>query len=158
MFSLGVFVGHAVLEGKGQISDGANAEQSVTGIGGVFFKVDDPKVSRDWYREHFGIAGDGQGVNFFWRDNRNPDRIGFTVWAPFPHDSEYFGSEEQEFMINFRVSDLDALLERLLSQGIRQVREIEEYPYGRFAWIVDGDGNLVELWEPVYQSPGEFEQ
>ena len=129
----------------------------VTGIGGVFVKSDDPERLREWYREHLGITGDGPGASFYWRE-LNDTGLGFTVWSVFPRETEYFGPRDQDFMVNFRVRDLDTLLARLQSQGVQQVGEIQEYSYGRFAWIVDGDGHRVELWEPVALSPEEFEE
>lgn len=139
--------------GSGSAEIGADAEGSpgVTGIGGVFFRVADPETTRAWYRQHLGVEGEGQGVNFWWREQEDPDRLGFTVWSAFPRDTDYFGPGAQEFMINYRVRDLDALLARLKAEGIQQVGAVEEYSYGRFAWIVDIDGNRVELWEPTAQ-------
>jgi len=87
-------------------------------------------------------------MNFFWRERDTPDRLGFTVWSAFPRDTDYFGPSGQSFMINYRVRDLDVLLKRLQVQGVRQVGKVEKFSYGRFAWIVDGDGNRIELWEP----------
>jgi catechol 2,3-dioxygenase-like lactoylglutathione lyase family enzyme len=152
-FAAGAIVGASLVSGSTRATELPPGGQFVTGIGGVFFKADAPEESRSWYREHLGIEGDGPGVNFFWRERNDPERIGFTVWSVFPRDSEYFGRESQEFMINFRVRELDRLLARLEREGIEQVGELEEYSYGRFAWVEDGDGNRVELWEPTYDIP-----
>ena len=146
-FVIGVIVGSRAIGGA-KLPVVSSGEQFVTGIGGVFFKADDPKKSLAWYREHLGMNGETQGINFLWRERDTPDRLGFTVWSAFPRDTDYFGPSGQNFMINYRVRDLDALLKRLHAQGVRQVGEVEKYPYGRFAWIVDGDGNRIELWEP----------
>ena len=113
---------------------------------------------RAWYDRHLGLDAEQQGVNFFWREPDDATRFGYTVWSPFPRDTEYFGPGGQDSMINYRVGDLEALLERLRAEGVEQVRETEEYWYGRFAWIVDGEGNRVELWEPVDFSPDEFDR
>lgn len=126
----------------------------VTGIGGVFFKAEDPEALRAWYREHLGIDSGRQGADFTWRHPDDPDRVGRTVWTIFPEDTEYFGPGDQELMINYRVDDLDALLGRIRDQGVEQVGEVEEYSYGRFAWVLDAEGNRVELWEPVDEAPG----
>lgn len=130
----------------------------VNGIGGVFFKAADPEKLGQWYARHLGIDTGRPGVNFFWRRQEDPGQFGLTVWSLFPRDTEYFGPGGQDFMINYRVGDLDALLERLQEQGIPQVGETEDYWYGRFAWIEDGEGNRVELWEPVSLPPEEFER
>jgi predicted enzyme related to lactoylglutathione lyase len=154
----GVIVGSRAVERTAPGGGPPSEDTLVTGIGGVFFKAANPEVSREWYREHLGIAGDRPGVNFFWRERDNPELLGFTVWSVFPSDTDYFGSSEQTFMINYRVRDLDSLLARLKTQGVEQIGDIDEYPYGRFAWILDGEGNRVELWEPVYDAPEQLEQ
>lgn len=130
----------------------------VTGIGGVFFKARDPEQLRAWYREHLGIDAGAQGVNFFWREADGGARFGRTVWSVFPNDTDYFGASGQSLMINYRVNDLNAVLAKLQKQGVKQVGKLEEYWYGRFAWILDGEGNRVELWEPDHYSPKELER
>jgi predicted enzyme related to lactoylglutathione lyase len=132
----------------GQEAESQSARPFVTGIGGVFFKADNPRQLQAWYRDHLGIEPGAQGVNFFWRDRDNPEVLGFTVWSVFPRETNYFGAGDQELMINYRVRDLDGLLAKLRAEGI-EAREREEYDYGRFAWIVDGEGNRIELWEPT---------
>ena len=128
-------------------------EAAVTGIGGVFFRVEDPERFSAWYQEHLGIEVGQWGATFLWREHEDPDVEGRTVWAPFPRDTEYFGPGSQAFMINFRVTNLDRLLARLEAAGVQQADTMETYPYGRFAWIVDVEGNRVELWEPPTQAP-----
>lgn len=150
-FAIGAIVGASFVTKSAHTPEPSPEQRLVTGIGGVFFKADDPEETRNWYRQHLGIEGEGPGVNFFWRENDDPERVGFTVWSVFPRGTEYFGRESQEFMINYRVRGLDLLLTRLEGQGIAQVGELEEYAYGRFAWIEDNDGNRIELWEPVYE-------
>ncbi|NIR47767.1 VOC family protein [candidate division KSB1 bacterium] len=130
----------------------------VTGIGGVFFKVNDPEQFRAWYKKHLGIRASASGANFFWRKSDDPQSFARTVWTPFPQNSDYFGPGAQQIMINYRVRELDALLNKLTAAGVEQVGKVEEYWYGRFAWIIDGEGNRVELWEPVDLSPDEFER
>jgi catechol 2,3-dioxygenase-like lactoylglutathione lyase family enzyme len=132
----------------GQEAQSRSAQPFVTGIGGVFFKADNPRQLQAWYREHLGIEPGAQGVNFLWRDRDNPEVLGLTVWSVFPRATNYFGAADQELMINYRVRDLDRLLEKLRAEGISEARAGEEYDYGRFAWIVDGEGNRIELWEP----------
>lgn len=128
--------------------------ERVTGIGGIFFKAQDPKKLKDWYRIHLGIVPRDQGqVGFEWRDKDEPDQVGFTVWGPFRHDTKYFDPSTKPFMFNFRVADLDALLEQLRKEGVTVDDRIEEYEYGRFGWIMDLEGNRVELWEPTQTPP-----
>ena len=119
----------------------------VTGIGGIFFKADDPERLAAWYREHLGIAiAAGESYfSFNWRDDRDGD--GMTVWSLFERDSDYFRSEVP-FMVNYRVDDLDGLLTALRSEGVAVDDRLEETPYGRFAWLTDPEGNRIELWEP----------
>ncbi len=125
----------------------------VQGIGGVFFKVDDVDSVNAWYKEHLGIDASGAGFTFFmWRNHEEASNEHRTVWAPYPKSSDYFGKPEQQIMINYIVDDLDAILEGLERQGVTKVGDIEEYDYGRFGWILDVEGNKVELWEP--KDPG----
>jgi catechol 2,3-dioxygenase-like lactoylglutathione lyase family enzyme len=123
---------------------------SVTGIGGIFFKVQDPDVTRAWYRDHLGIAlSDYGGWSSRWRNVDDPDRVGRTEWSPFPAETGYFQPSDAAFMINYRVDDLDGLLEQLKAAGIEQIGATESYSYGRFAWVLDPNGIKVELWEPT---------
>ena len=118
----------------------------VTGIGGVFFKARDRAAMIAWYREHLGMEPSGFGsVAFHWAGERN----GVTVWGPFEPDTKYFEPSTAPFMINYRVDDLDALLERLRAAGVTVDDKVEEYDYGRFGWIMDPEGNRLELWEPT---------
>ena len=155
-FILGLIVGGSLVARAVQNQDTLTEKPGVTGIGGVFFKAENPAQLRAWYKQHLNIDTGGPGVNFFWRDREDPDSFGMTVWSLFPRDTKYFGPGDQEFMINYRVRDLNALLERLQDQGVHQVRKAESYSYGKFAWIADSEGNQIELWEPVNISPEEF--
>lgn len=121
----------------------------VTGIGGVFFKARDPAALKAWYHDHLGIVPtDWAGTVFLWREMDDPARTGSTVWSPFPHDTAYFNPSAAPFMINYRVADLDRLLEALRREGVQVDDRIEQHEYGRFAWIMDPEGNRIELWEP----------
>jgi len=123
--------------------------ERVTGIGGIFFKAKEPQKLKAWYQDHLGIiSGDDSPAIFHWREKDDPDRLGFTVWNPFPHDTKYFDPSPAPFMINYRVANLDRLLEQLRAEGVQVEDRIEEYEYGRFAWITDPEGNRIELWEP----------
>lgn len=122
----------------------------VTGIGGVFFRSEDPDRTREWYRSHLGIeAADWGGFAFQWRERDRPSETGYTVWGPFPDSTTYFSPSRESFMINFRVADLTSLIAALEAEGVEIVGGIEQYPNGKFAWILDSDGRKIELWEPV---------
>ncbi len=124
----------------------------VTGIGGVFFKTKDKKKLLAWYKEHLGIEADEYGSKSFnWMEESGEKA--FSVWGPFKEDSDYFDPSTQPFMVNFRVRDLDGLLAHLKSKGIERIGKIEEYPFGRFAWILDPEGVKIELWEPTEVVP-----
>ena len=122
----------------------------VTGIGGIFFKAQDQEKLYQWYEKHLGIKRDpdAQAVMLHWREADDPQRPGTTVWAPFGKDTKYFDPSRASFMINYRVDDLDALLEALRQEGVEIDPKRENYDYGRFAWIMDPEGNRIELWEP----------
>lgn len=121
----------------------------VTGIGGVFFRAKNVDSTMEWYRRHLGIKPepDYTGHTFKWRDRDNPDQPGSTVWSLFPEDTTYLGASQ--FMINYRVDDLDAVLKALEAEGIKVEERMDEHPNGRFAWITDPEGNRIELWQPA---------
>jgi len=120
----------------------------VTGIGGIFFKCDDVSQTKQWYKEHLGIAADQYGANFKWLDPDTKEES-LTVWNPFPANTPYFDPSQQSFMINYRVADLEALLEELKTEGVTIVGDMQSFEYGKFAWILDPNGNKIELWEPI---------
>jgi predicted enzyme related to lactoylglutathione lyase len=121
--------------------------ERVTGIGGIFFKSNDPKALGAWYSEHLGIALEEWGGHpFRWGDD---SPTGTTVWSPFPADTKYFGPGTAPFMINYRVSDLDAMLAQLRAAGVQVDEKVDESEeMGRFGWAMDPDGNRFELWQP----------
>jgi catechol 2,3-dioxygenase-like lactoylglutathione lyase family enzyme len=121
--------------------------EKVTGIGGVFFKVHDVEKMSAWYREHLGIPIEDGHADFLWRNDDGDGGGGRTVWSLFPADTEYFGPARPAFMINYRVANLERMLDQLRQRGI-QIEKVEDYDYGRFAWITDPEGNRIELWEP----------
>ena len=121
----------------------------VTGIGGVFFRANNPAESSAWYQQHLGIAPDWEhGKAFAWRHADNPQKPGMTVWSQFASDTAYFGNLDQQYMINYRVDNLDTLLDALRQEGVWIDDKREDSDYGRFAWIKDCDGNRIELWQP----------
>jgi predicted enzyme related to lactoylglutathione lyase len=119
----------------------------VTGIGGFFFKSEDPKASKEWYKNHLGLPTDDYGCTFWWKDKDGNDCS--TQWSPFGADTNYFEPSKKEFMMNFRVDNLEALLVALKEEGITIVGEMQTFDYGKFGWILDPDGNKIELWEPI---------
>ncbi|MCI0473829.1 MAG: VOC family protein [Ignavibacteria bacterium] len=120
----------------------------VTGIGGIFFKCEDTVNVRDWYKKHLGFKTDEYGCSFMWKKADKPEENGFTLWSPFKSDTNYFEPSAKEFMINFRVENLERLVEILKSEGVTVVDEIETFDYGKFVHILDVEGNKIELWEP----------
>jgi predicted enzyme related to lactoylglutathione lyase len=120
-----------------------------TGIGGIFFKAENPEKLGAWYATHLGLPVESWGgFQFHWRQDDAPERRGHTVWSIFKGDTRYFDPSEKPFMINYRVEDLDAVLEALRSEGVAVDPKIEESEYGRFGWAMDPEGNRIELWEP----------
>ena len=121
----------------------------VTGIGGIFFKAKDPKALAAWYERHLGIdVQDWGGAVFRWVTPENPSGIGTTTWSPFKQDTEYFAPGTATFMVNYRVEDLHQLLAALRAEGCRVEDKVEESEYGKFGWVVDPEGNKLELWQP----------
>jgi predicted enzyme related to lactoylglutathione lyase len=118
--------------------------ERVQGIGGVFFRARDPARLAAWYAEHLGVDLEDWGGQAF--AAREGDR---TIWSPFPSDTEYFGPNGREWMVNFRVADLDAMLAQLRAAGVDVDERVEELEYGRFGWAVDCEGNRFELWQPA---------
>jgi predicted enzyme related to lactoylglutathione lyase len=119
----------------------------VTGIGGAFFKARDPEALAAWYRERLGVpVEDGNFAVFRWGGAGGA--AGSTTWAVFRDDTDYFGPSHGGFMLNFRVGDLDRVLGELRQEGVEVLDKVEEHEYGRFGWIVDPEGNRVELWQP----------
>ena len=121
----------------------------VTGIGGVFFRCADPQLVKDWYGEKLGLAITPYGSSFEFRNAHRPDEINYLQWSPFPEKTDHFAPSEKQFMINYRVQNIDALIENLRKDGVTVVEEIKAYDYGKFAHIMDPEGNKIELWEPI---------
>jgi predicted enzyme related to lactoylglutathione lyase len=123
--------------------------KKVTGIGGIFFKCKDPEKMREWYKKHLGIASEKWGATFEWYQEANSTKKGQTAWNPFPDTTKYFDPSNKDFMINYRVDNLEALVEELKKEGVTIVDKIESFDYGKFVHIVDAEGNKIELWEPA---------
>ena len=124
-------------------------KKRVTGIGGIFFKTGDQQNIKDWYGKHLGLVLDDYGSVFETRSTDEPDQKCYTVWSPFKNDTDYFNPSQKEFMINYRVEDLEWLVEQLKKEGVEVVDGIATYEYGKFVHIMDPEGNKIELWEPV---------
>jgi len=122
--------------------------KKVTGIGGIFFKCKDPNKMSAWYKTHLGLNTNSYGTVFEWRQSLDPTKKGFSQWSPFNEKTKYFEPSTKEFMINYRVDDLEALVEELKKEGVTLTDTIERFDYGKFVHIMDIEGNKIELWEP----------
>ena len=118
----------------------------VTGIGGIFFKCQDPAKMKEWYKTHLGFDVTDYGVQFSWKQD-DPAVEGYTLWSPFADKTKYFEPSTKDFMINYRVHDLEALVAALKEEGVTVLDNIESYDYGKFVHILDLEGNKLELWE-----------
>jgi len=123
--------------------------KKVTGIGGIFFKSKDPNKMTEWYQKHLGLDVNPYGATFEWYENADSKKKAQTQWTPFAETTEYFEPSSKDFMINYRVENLELLVEELKKEGVTMVDEIESYDYGKFIHILDAEGNKVELWEPI---------
>jgi phosphoglycerate dehydrogenase-like enzyme/predicted enzyme related to lactoylglutathione lyase len=119
----------------------------VTGIGGLFFKAENPEKLKNWYQKHLGFNTDTYGCTFWWKDSNH--QMASTQWSPFTQESTYFEPCKKDFMFNYRVANLKLLLEKLKEESVTIVGEMEETEYGNFGWILDPEGNKIELWEPI---------
>jgi predicted enzyme related to lactoylglutathione lyase len=123
-------------------------EPKVTGIGGLFFKSTNPEQLKNWYGDNLGLAITDVGSPFEFRNAHRPDEINYLTWIPFIDSTDYFSPSKKAFMINYRVQNIEALIIKLRENNVQIVGEITQYPYGKFAHIVDPEGNKIELWEP----------
>src|SRR6266496_5969480 len=122
--------------------------KKVTGIGGIFFKCKDPKAVNEWYKTHLGFATTPYGTSFEWREIDDSSKKGLTQWNPFKESTKYFEPSTKDFMINYRVDNLEALAAQLKNEGVTIVDKIEDTEYGKFVHILDIEGNKIQLWEP----------
>ncbi len=122
--------------------------RGVSGIGGIFFKSEDPERLYAWYEKHLGLKRNAQTQAVVFQSRDEAGRDVETVWSLFPKQTKYFEPSQAAFMLNYRVDDLDTLIAALRAEGV-EVLGREDYDYGRFAWIMDPEGNRVELWEPA---------
>jgi predicted enzyme related to lactoylglutathione lyase len=122
--------------------------KKVTGIGGIFFKCKDPKQMREWYETNLGLNTNEYGAVFEWRQGADSTKKGFSQWSPFSEKTKYFEPSTKDFMINYRVENIETLIEELKKNGVTVVDTIETVEYGKFVHIMDIEGNKIELWEP----------
>ena len=143
-FALG-FAFHAILSKTANIG---SPTKKTTGIGGIFFKCKDPKKVREWYAKNLGLNTNEWGAVFEWRQGADTTQKGFTQWSPFNEKTKYFEPSAKEFMINYRVENLEALVAQLKKDSVTVTDKIESVEYGKFVHIMDPEGNKIELWEP----------
>jgi predicted enzyme related to lactoylglutathione lyase len=158
IIALSAFAGFAFKSVLISQNDTAALNRKVTGIGGIFFKCKDPKAIRDWYQAHLGLNTNPYGAVFEWHQGIDSTQKGFTQWSPFKETTKYFEPSTKDFMINYRVTDLEALVAELKQNGVTIVDTIQAYDYGKFVHIMDPEGNNIELWEPndvVYEKMGQ---
>lgn len=126
-----------------------NTTPKVTGIGGIFFFSDNPKETKEWYAKNLGLEVNDWGSTFESRDINKPEEINSLQWSPFKKGSDYFAPSKKEFMINYRVQDMEGLVAKLKENGVTILDEMQTFEYGKFIHIMDSEGNKIELWEPV---------
>jgi predicted enzyme related to lactoylglutathione lyase len=130
-------------------TNNTNKMKRVTGIGGIFFKAKDPKKVTEWYQKHLGLDTNPYGATFNWYEAADSTKKAQTQWTPFAENTKYFEPSAKDFMINYRVENLSALVEELKKEGVTIVDEMETFDYGKFVHILDSEGNKVQLWEPI---------
>ena len=137
---------------KNKITTNRDTTPKVTGIGGIFFFSDNPDATRKWYGQNLGFEITDYGSTFEFRNANNPDELNQLQWSPFEKGSQYFAPSEKDFMINYRVQNIEGLVEKLRANGVNVLDDIESFDYGKFVHILDPDGNKIELWEPSTNS------
>ena len=126
--------------------------KKVTGLGGIFFKCENPQSMNEWYAKNLGLETSEYGTTFDWLQADDPSKKGTTTWCAFPADTKYFNPSEKPFMINYRVENLVDLVAELKKAGVTICDEIATFDYGKFVHIMDPEGNKIELWEPLDDS------
>ena len=134
----------------GRSSSPVDTTPKVTGIGGIFFYSDNVQETKDWYTKNLGIEiNDWGSSSFEFRNVNKPEEVGSLQWCPFKKESEHFAPSKKEFMINYRVQNLEGLLNKLKENGVTILDDVASYDFGKFVHIMDAEGNKIELWEPV---------
>lgn len=121
----------------------------VTGIGGIFFFSDNPEQTKEWYSKNLGLETNPWGASFEFRNANNPEEINYLQWSPFKTGDQYFQPSKKDFMINYRVQNIEGLIEKLKRNGVTVLDSIQTFDYGKFVHIMDNEGNKIELWEPI---------
>jgi predicted enzyme related to lactoylglutathione lyase len=134
---------------SGTESNQERKEPRVTGVGGIFFFTDDPEATKEWYSNNLGLAVNEYGSTFEFRNAHRPEEINYLQWSPFKKGDAYFAPSKKEFMINYRVQNMEELVGNLKANGVIVLDDIETFDYGKFVHIMDPEGNKIELWEPV---------
>ena len=129
-----------------------STNKKVTGIGGIFFKCKNAEKMKEWYSKNLGMVTDEYGTLFEFRESDRPEVKGYLQWSPFSEKTDYFEPSEKDFMINYRVENIEKLVEELRKNGITILDSIVTYEYGKFVHILDPENNKIELWEPVDSS------
>ena len=139
------------MDSKDQQIESTNSKPipKVTGIGGIFFFSENPEKIKEWYAKNLGLEVNQWGSSFEVRNANRPEEINYLQWSPFNEGSEYFAPSEKHFMINYRVQNIEGLVQQLKQNGVVVLDEIETFDYGKFVHIMDAEGNKIELWEPV---------
>lgn len=130
-------------------SSASDDSPRVTGIGGIFFFTEDAEKTKRWYADNLGLKVNPYGSSFEFRNANRPEEINYLQWSPFKKGDDYFSPSKKEFMINYRVQNIEELVEKLKSNGVTILDAIETYDYGKFVHIMDHEGNKIELWEPI---------
>lgn len=134
---------------QNQNTDSMNTAKKVTGIGGIFFKCKNPESMRNWYNKNLGFQTNEYGSMFEFREADNPEKKAYLQWSPFSEKTDYFQPSNKDFMINYRVENIEKLVEDLRNNGVTILDSIETYDYGKFVHILDEENNKIELWEPI---------
>jgi predicted enzyme related to lactoylglutathione lyase len=124
-------------------------KKKVTGIGGIFFKSKDPEKMKEWYNSNLGLVTNEYGSLFEFRKSDQPDEKAYLQWSPFSEKTTYFEPSQKEFMINYRVENMEELVDELKKSGVTVLDTIQSFEYGKFVHILDPENNKIELWEPV---------
>lgn len=148
IISLVVFSSNLLMS-QNQNNDSLNTLKKVKGIGGIFFKCKSPEGMRNWYSTNLGLQTNEYGSLFEFRESDNPEQKAYLQWSPFNENTKYFEPSGSDFMINYRVENIEKLVEELRSNGVTILDTIETYEYGKFVHILDLENNKIELWEPV---------
>ena len=146
LVSCGYLAGRAQNQGTPLVKSILPMEQ-VTGVGVIFLKAQDPKKLAAWYRDNLGFPLKGGMADFAWSEKDKPEQVGHTIWSLFPTNTTYFGASRSPVMVNYRVANLDRMIEQLRRNGVT-VEKTDDSDYGRFTWVTDPEGNRMELWEP----------